>query len=85
MPRLKQTSVQDAIKNIKQQQTKPNAVDRDDIVKAVSQKRSQSNVKMMTIEQMKKMDQLSKNPRRIVKQQMPVSNASYSSPKQNEQ
>ena len=31
------------------------------------------------------MDQLSKNPRRIVKQQMPVSNASYSSPKPNEQ
>lgn len=40
MPRLKQTSVQDAIRNIKQQQTKPSAVDRDDIVKAVSQKRS---------------------------------------------
>lgn len=40
---------------------------------------------MMTIEQMKKMDQLSKNPRRIVKQQMPVSNASYSSPRPNEQ
>lgn len=39
---------------------------------------------MMTIEQMKRMDQLSKNPRRIVKQQMPVSNVSYSSPRQNE-
>ena len=39
---------------------------------------------MMTIEQMKKMDQLSKNPRRIVKQQMPVSNTSFSSPKQND-